>query len=160
MTLPSIPQEWFLVALIAPLVLFWLLTRGGPVFQSRGVSWFRRPTNRPALYIIQSLEDPRLIKVGYTARKVETRMAEIAAQRGKVRLLFSLRMPHAYAAEQAAHAALSRSWRVKTLGGEWYAGDPARIRKIVMKAANGTRWRAKMRFAWPKNAKIFVWKDF
>lgn len=123
------------------------------------VPWFRRPKNRPAVYLFQSVRDPSCIKVGYTSRKVETRMSEIAQKRGPVRLLFSLRMPHAYVAEQVAHKMLMRSRGVRSLGGEWYVADPARVRERVVSAAHRTRRQAQRRFAWPKGAEIFIWKD-
>lgn len=131
--------------------------RGGYQTQIR---WFRTPQNRPAIYIIQSVQDPACIKVGYTGRKVETRMTEIAVKHGPVRLLFSLRMPHAYPAEQTAHARLRNTRRIRSLGNEWYRGDAHRIRREVLKAARTTRRRAKWRFAWPGRTNIFVWKDF
>lgn len=141
--------------------LFLNRKRGRPrqSYQTR-IRWFSPPQNRPAIYIIQSVHDPRAIKVGYTGRKVEARMTEIAGVHGPVRLLFSLRMPHAYTAEQAAHKRLRSAWWVENIGGEWYRGDPARIRRHVMRAARSTRRTSKLKLSWPGKTKIFTWKDF
>lgn len=127
--------------------------------QNGVVPWFSRPTNRPAVYLIRSAVNPRLIKVGYTARRVETRMSEIAQEKGPVQLLFSLRMPHAFATEQAAHRAMRRARGVRHAGGEWYFADPKRARKIILREARRVRGRARRRFSWPKAGEIFVWKD-
>lgn len=133
--------------------------RGRRNAQNGVVPWFSRPTNRPAVYLIRSAVNPRLIKVGYTARRVETRMAEIAQEKGPVQLLFSLRMPHAFAVEQAAHRAMRGARGVRHAGGEWYHADPARARKIILREARRVRGRARRRFSWPKAGEIFVWKD-
>lgn len=138
-------------------LMMWYLgaRRGGS-----GVPWLTRPRNRPAVYILRSLRDPQRIKVGYTARKVETRAAEIAAKHGPVEILFSLRMPHAYTAEQTAHRTLRGKWGVRNLGGEWYRGNPESIRRTVLASARKTRRSAKLRLSWPKGGELFVWKDF
>lgn len=158
-------KELFLIALVVMAAASVLITaaarrrgrsRNG---QNGSVPWFSRPSNRPAVYLIRSAVNPRLIKVGYTARRVETRMAEIAQERGPVHLLFSLRMPHAYATEQAAHRALRRARGVRHAGGEWYYADPARARRVIMREARRVRGRARRRFSWPRGGEVFVWKD-
>lgn len=124
------------------------------------VPWFTKPKNKPAVYLIRSKLNPDMIKVGYTARKVETRMTEIAQVRGPVTLLFSLRMPHAYAVEQAVHRALNGARGVRYVGGEWYEADPKKVRKVIMRQARKVKKRARWRFSWPRGGEIFVWKDF
>lgn len=160
--LPDQPMIW-LGGLLIFVYMLLRMRRGGKrergVYQERGIRWFRKPSNRPAIYIIQSVTNPAHIKVGYTSRAVEKRMAEIASKRGPVTLLFSLRMPHAYAAEQTAHRALQANRRIRYLGGEWYRGDPARIRAITLRSAYKTRRRARLRLAWPDSSDIRVWYD-
>lgn len=161
--IPPVQQNvlFIFVALMVLSVLLAALSprrrRGSALDDS--VPWFSRPKNRPAVYLIRSVANPRLVKVGYTARRVETRMAEIAKDKGPVILLFSLRMPHAYATEQAAHRALRRAFGVRRAGGEWYLADPKRARRIIIREAKRTRGRAKRRMSWPHKGRIFIWKD-
>lgn len=141
------------------LLVMSLIGRRGSAPQDARVRWFSAPRNRPAVYMLRLRSNPEIIKVGYTARKVETRMAEIAAQVGPVDLLFSLRMPHAYAVEQMAHRSLRRAWGVKRVQGEWYRVSPHKARRVILRSARKVRMRARLRFSWPRQATIFVWRD-
>lgn len=141
-------------AFIFVCVSFMLATRG------YGPPWFKKPKNRPAVYLIQSLQNPNRIKIGYTSRRVEVRMREIAAKNGPVTLLFSLRMPHAYVTEQKAHARMRRIFGVRNLGGEWYLATPEKARTVILQSAHSTKSSSRMRMSWPKSAKILIWKNF
>lgn len=130
------------------------------VYQESRVGWFRKPRNRPAVYVMQSLADRSLFKVGYTSRKVETRKAEIERTHGPVRILLRVRMPHAYAAEMRAHRTLPRKFGVRALGGEWYrCASAPRILRLVLRCARGTRRSAKLRFSWPHDNDISIWRS-
>lgn len=153
-----------LIILSAPLVAdmaIGAMISGAPAFQDARVPWLRRPRNRPALYLMRLRADPRVFKVGYTSRRVETRRDEIAVSRGLVRddvvICGIVRMPHAYAAEQLAHRRLRASRGVRGLGGEWYAltsGRPDRAERIVMGAARATRTVARLRLSWPSGVRL------
>lgn len=135
---------------------FLAIRRRGPVLQEARVRWFRKPSNRPAVYLLRSRRNPDLFKVGYTARRVEVRAAEIAQQHGDVEIVAFLRMPHAYAAEQEAHRRLARAWGVQPRGGEWYMARDGRKRmlSLVLRSARRVRRRARLRMAWPGGAQI------
>lgn len=143
------------------LIQILLLVRRKTVLQKKRVAWFTRPKNRPAVYVLQSRSNPDFFKVGYTSRKVETRIREIEAVHGPVSLIYSFRMPHAYAAEQRAHSRLSRAFGVKPLGREWYQVRRGKsyVKKAVLKSALSVKREAALKLSWPKKAKIFIWKE-
>lgn len=83
---------------------------------------FRRPS---ICYVLESLDEPGLVKVGFTRRSGAARARELEVQHGKrIRVIYELRMPWACEVEARLHARLrSASWRVhwsRGLGGEWY----------------------------------------
>lgn len=130
------------------------------VHQEARVRWFRKPRNRPAVYVMRSLSDPSLFKVGYTARRIETRKAEIERVRGPVSIVMRVRMPHAYAAEMLCHRRLSAKMGVKALGNEWYrCRSEDKILRCVRSSVYKTRRSAKMRFSWPHDNDISIWRN-
>ena len=144
------------IAAAALALLFLAGRRRATVLQEARVRWFRKPVNRPAVYLLRSRSNPHLFKVGYTARRVETRAAEIAVQHGDLEVVAFLRMPHAYAAEQDAHRRLSRAWGVTPQGGEWYVarGGKKKMLAAVLRSARRVRRTARLRGSWPKGARI------
>lgn len=150
---------WLLAALV---VIFVASQTSG---KRPSVPWFRKSTNRPALYLFQSVGDPYLVKVGYTSRKTESRQAELERKLGdRLVLVRRIRMPHAYVAEQLAHRYLgTKGWRLpwsRGLGGEWYLVpgergllETARLMEI---AARDVEKQAKRRFSWHRTAEVTI----
>lgn len=136
-------------------------TSSAPALQTGRVRWLHKPRNRPALYVMRLAADPSVFKVGYTARRVETRAGEIAASKGPVTVSAVIRMPHAYAAEQLAHRRLRRTRGIKPLGGEWYrlvGGRRDRPERLALSAAQSVRNWSRIRFSWPEGTALKIFR--
>lgn len=131
------------------------------------VPWFR-PTRRiTTVYLFQSIDRANLIKVGFTARPDQARQGELQrALGGKLHLVQTIRMPHAYYVEQRAHRRLAaKGWRLSRregLGTEWYLLPPSVTPKDV--AALLETWafevqaQAKQRRSWAGGDAIRIYQ--
>lgn len=116
-----------ILALIVGAMAFesWRYRRHRPPRQMRqplAPRLFRRPS---VCYVLESLEEPGVVKVGFSRRSGAARARELEAQHKKrLRVVYERRMPWACEVEARLHARLrSASWRVswsRGLGGEWY----------------------------------------
>ena len=145
---------WMVNAVI--LAAFCFLVGAAFAPRRNGVPWFRKPKNQPAVYVMVCRNDPRVVKLGYTSRRVEVRAQEISrAGRGPVRIVAAIRMPHAYAAEMNAHKRLSSTRGVRPLGGEWYrCSDVSVIVRQMRASASSVKASAIRKRSWPRNGKI------
>ena len=128
----------------------------------QSIPWFRR-SGWGTVYLLQSREDPRLFKVGYTRRRTKDRRAELRAKvYGELDIVYGLSMPHAYHAEQRTLRGLRLRWfgRGDERGAEWF-----RLRKNetmddikarITKAAAQVRREAKFKLSWAKDTQIRI----
>lgn len=126
------------------------------------VRWFRRGTYG-TVYLLHSLNEPALFKVGYTTRKTKDRRAELTRVRGDdLKIVFTISMPHAYVVEQLVLQRLRRRLfgRGDARGTEWF-----RLRKHetltdianrLQRAALQVRWFARFKLAWRRDCQIRV----
>ncbi|MCE6958817.1 GIY-YIG nuclease family protein [Cereibacter sphaeroides] len=129
------------------------------------VPWFRPVRRHGTVYVFRSRRDPALVKVGYTGRRTGVRQAELERSSGEpLDLGLRIRMPHALAAEQAAHSFLrAKGWQLPWsagLGTEWYRLPAGRswhlLLDLVEAAASDTERRARRRRSWNADARRTV----
>ena len=113
---------------------------------------FRRPT---ICYVIESINKPGLVKVGFSRRSGEIRRREMEKLHGKrLRLLYEVRMPWACEVEGRIHDRLRRiAWRFPWhygLGGEWYRppGGARQLIAMVESAAHEVEQDARRMGSW------------
>ena len=91
---------------------------------SRGIRLSKK-YGRGTVYVLQDIRSPTIYKIGFTRRSVNTRRNEIErdmTQNRQLRIVFSVKVPHAEAVEMVTHRRLKRfqyrSRRCK--GREWF----------------------------------------
>ena len=133
----------------------------------KSIAWFR---GRPAwgtVYLMQSLNEPDLFKVGFTKRRTKDRRSELQGKvGGRLKVFYTLSMPNAYFTEQLVLRRLRRRFwgRGDRRGTEWF-----RLRKKetmsdvvdrIHKAACRIRWVSKMKLSWPSGQDFVVYKSW
>jgi hypothetical protein len=131
--------------------------------RSRTVPWFRAHPVWGTVYLMQSLETPRLIKIGYTQRRTKDRRAElIGSVQGDLKIMFKISMPNAYATEQL----ILRGMRQRLFGfgdrrgtewfwlRRWETLDHVAIR--IERAANRIKLTSQIKGSWPREATVRV----
>jgi hypothetical protein len=131
-------------------------------FRRKTIPWFRM-TGWGTVYLMQSSEDPRLFKVGYTKRRTKDRRAELKGKvNGQLIIIYGLSMPHAYHAEQRTLRGLRLRWfgRGDPRGTEWFRLRKNEtmddIKSRIAKAASQVRREAKCKLSWAKDAEIKI----
>ena len=123
-------------------------------FPRKSIPWLRT-SGWGTIYLLQSREDPRLFKVGYTRRRTKDRRAELRAKvYGELDIVYGLSMPHAYQAEQRVLRGLRSRWFASgdRRGSEWFwlrrneCIDDIKLR--ILRAANQIRREAFFRGSW------------
>ncbi len=126
--------------------------------RSTRIGWFdfRAPTG--TVYLMQPDNDPRLFKLGFTSRPTLERRRELQRPGdGKLRIVCSVTMPHAYALEQRLLARMRGGWRLfrrrpSPRGTEWFylrrGEEIDDIQFLVEREARRVRRAAVLRLSW------------
>lgn len=119
------------------------------------VPWFRA-SGYGTIYLMQSMDDPRLIKIGFTQRRTMDRRAELEEDAGgRLKIVYTLSMPHAYQVEQRVLSSMRKRFfgRGDIRGTEWFRMRPwdslEGIKRRMSKAALHIRFVAVWKLAWP-----------
>ncbi|MFV1630812.1 GIY-YIG nuclease family protein [Phaeobacter sp. JH20_18] len=133
----------------------------------KGIAWFRRRPAWGTVYLMQSLDEPDLFKVGFTKRLTKSRRGELKGKvGGRLKIYYTLSMPNAYFVEQRVLRGLRARWfgRGDRRGTEWF-----RLRKketlpdIVGRidvAARRIRLISKLKLSWPSGQEFVVYKSW
>ena len=131
-------------------------------FPRKSIPWFSR-SGWGTVYLMQSREDPRLFKVGYTRRRTKDRRAELQAKvYGELDIIYGLSMPHAYHAEQRTLRGLRLRWfgGGDRRGTEWFRlrrnETMEDIKARIATAADQVRREAKFKLSWAKDTQIRI----
>ena len=136
--------------------------------RSGKIGWFNHRAAAGTVYLMQPENDPRLFKLGYTSRRTLERRRELQrAGDGKLRILCSVTMPHAYVLEQRLLRRMRGGWRLfrrrsSPRGTEWFylrRGETiSDIRRLLAREARRVRLAARLRFSWPLGGKIALFE--
>lgn len=136
--------------------------------RSPRIGWFnfRAPTG--TVYLMQPDNDARLFKLGYTSRRTLERRRELQrAGDGRLRIVCSVTMPHAYALEQRLLRRMRGGWRFfrrrsSPRGTEWFylrRGEAiSDIQTLMDREARRVRFAAVVRLSWPLWGRITVFE--
>ncbi len=120
------------------------------------IPWFRKRLKTGTIYLMRSVEDPDLFKVGFTERLSNTRRKELERHSGHcLRIFYTLSMPHAYICEQRLHRFYRRRFfgRASELGTEWYRlrswENIDGVKNRMNRMAVITKMEARLKFSWP-----------
>lgn len=133
----------------------------------KAIAWFRRRPAWGTVYLMQSLDEPDLFKVGFTNRQTKDRRAELKGKvGGRLKVFYTLSMPNAYFTEQLVLRRLRRRLlgRGDHRGTEWF-----RLRKKeavpdmvdrIHEAACRIRLVSKMKLSWPSGQDFVIYKSW
>lgn len=139
-----------------------------PASRSAKIGWFNLRAPTGTVYLMQPDNDPRLFKLGYTSRHTLERRRELQRPGdGKLRIVCSVSMPHAYALEQRLLARMRGGWRLfrrrsSPRGTEWFylrRGETILdIQTLIEREARRVRRAAGLRFSWPLSGTIALFE--
>ncbi|ATG38001.1 MAG: GIY-YIG nuclease family protein [Rhodobiaceae bacterium] len=131
--------------------------------RSRGftrIRWFRRNVAWGTVYLTCDESDPRRIKIGFTQRKTIDRRKELSRSvQGRMVIVQTVRMPHAFALEARCHAKVRRlAYRDKSRTREWYllreGASLSDVATLISEQATRLRRIARLKIAWPPYGRI------
>ncbi|WP_140849210.1 GIY-YIG nuclease family protein [Paracoccus sp. FO-3] len=131
--------------------------------RSRGftrIRWFRRNVAWGTVYLTCDEEDPRRIKIGFTQRKTVDRRKELSRSvQGRMVIVQTVKMPHAFALEARCHAKIGRlAGRDRTRNREWYilreGASVSDVAQLITEQATRLRRIARLKIAWPSYGRI------
>lgn len=138
------------------------------VARSSRIGWFRFKAATGTVYLMQPDNDPTLFKLGFTSRRTLERRRELQRPGdGKLRIVCSVTMPHAYVLEQRLLRRMRRGWRFfrrrsSPRGTEWFhlrRGEKiSDIQALMEQEARRVRLAAAVRFSWPLRGKIMLFE--
>ena len=138
------------------------------VSRSTRIGWFNIRAVPGTVYLMQPDNDPRLFKLGYTSRHTLERRRELQRPGdGRLRIVCSVTMPHAYALEQRLLGRMRGGWRFlrrrgSPRGTEWFylrRGEKlSDIQLLMEREARRVRLAAVVRFSWPLGGKITLFE--
>jgi len=138
------------------------------VGRSTRIGWFHFKATTGTVYLMQPDNDPGLFKLGYTSRRTLERRRELQRPGdGKLRIVCSVTMPHAYALEQRLLRRMRRGWRFfrrrsSPRGTEWFylrrGEDISDIQAQMEREARRVRRAAFLRFSWPLRGRITLFE--
>lgn len=126
------------------------------------IRWFRRNVAWGTVYLTCDETYPRRVKLGFTQRKTVERRQELARSvSGRLAIVQTVRMPHAFALEARCHRAMKRLARRDTeRSREWYilrdgiALDD--VLRMMKRRAERLRLVATLKIAWPRYGTVTV----
>lgn len=126
--------------------------------QSRGftrIRWLRRNVAWGTVYLMCDETDARRIKIGFTQRKTMDRRQELSRNvEGRMIIVQTVRMPHAFALEARCHRKVKR-WakRDRDRSREWYilleGASVDEVARLIVRQAMRLRLIARLKLAWP-----------
>ena len=129
--------------------------------RSARIQWLSRRTKNGTVYLMVSLDNPGLFKIGFTERLTTDRRRELERSSGeRLTIAHSVSMPWAYATEQRLHRYYrNRLWgSARELGTEWFQlrrwESLGGVRKRMDRAARLTEWEARLKLSWREGAEI------
>lgn len=128
------------------------------------IGWFMRRPGWGTVYLMAPESDPTLFKIGFTRRRTVDRRRELQRpEDGKLRIVCTITMPHAYLLEQRLLAKMRGGWRIfrrraNPRGTEWFhlrRGETlAQVEALMEFEARRLRLAAGLRFSWPWSGRI------
>jgi len=136
--------------------------------RSTKIGWFNFKAPTGTVYLMQPDNEPRLFKLGYTSRRTLERRRELQRPGdGRLRIVCSVTMPHAYVLEQRLLRRMRRGWRLfrrrsSPRGTEWFylrRGEQiSDIQELMEREARRVRLSAGIRFSWPLLGRITLFE--
>lgn len=136
--------------------------------RSAKIGWFNFKAPTGTVYLMQPDNEPRLFKLGYTSRRTLERRRELQRPGdGRLRIVCSVTMPHAYVLEQRLLRRMRRGWRLfrrrsSPRGTEWFylwRGEQiSDIQRMMEREARRVRLAAGIRFSWPLRGRIMLFE--
>lgn len=86
------------------------------------------------VYVLQDRDNPRIVKVGFTAQRTTDRRGQISrdvAEGGGLRVVYTADMHFARTVETLLHRRLPRLYYCHPRGKEWYVIEPRGIDRLV-----------------------------
>ena len=132
--------------------------------RSTRIGWFDFRAAPGTVYLMQPDNDPTLFKLGFTTRRTLERRRELQRRGdGRLRIVCSVTMPHAYVLEQRLLRRMRGGWRFfrrrsSPRGTEWFhlrrRETIADIQTMMEREARRVRRAARLRFSWPLFGRI------
>lgn len=136
--------------------------------RSTKIGWFDFKAATGTVYLMQPDNDPRLFKLGFTSRRTLERRRELQRPGdGKLRIICSVTMPHAYALEQRLLGRMRGGWRFfrrrsSPRGTEWFYlrrnEQILDIQALMEREARRVRLAAAIRFSWSLRGRILLFE--
>ena len=129
------------------------------------IEWFRPNVAWGTVYLTADEQYNRRIKLGFTQRKSTERRKELAREvDGRLLIVLTIKMPHAFALEAACHRTMRKiAKRDPKRTKEWYILRQGRTisdaEKLIVKQASRIQLIARLKFSWPKYGAVNIFKS-